>query len=56
MERYTGMTYQTESGQWTWIVYERGVDVARGADYESQDEADEALQVELEQCRAREAS
>jgi hypothetical protein len=40
---YEGKAYQAPSGQWSWVVQEDGEDVARGAGYESEDEALEAM-------------
>lgn len=39
----TSKIYQAESGQWSFIIIdESGVDIVRGAGYESQEEAQEA--------------
>jgi len=40
---YEGKAYQAPNGQWAWVVQEDGEDVARGAGYESEDEALEAM-------------
>lgn len=31
--------YRAPSGQWSWVIFEDGEDVVRGAGYETEDEA-----------------
>jgi uncharacterized protein YegP (UPF0339 family) len=50
---YEGNTYQVESGQWSWVIYENGEDIAKGAGYETEDESEQALSVELTELLLR---
>jgi hypothetical protein len=50
---YEGKTYQAPSGQWAWVVSKDGIDIVRGAGYESQDEAEQDLNDELENYNQR---
>ena len=43
-----GETYQAEGGHWSWVIYDSGgIDVARGAGYESEESAHEDMMNEL---------
>jgi hypothetical protein len=44
---YQGETQQAESGQWGWVILRDGEDYCRGAGYDDEDEADEALCAQL---------
>lgn len=44
---YAGRVYKAPSGQWSWAVSLDGVDIAGGAGYESEDEAQEELDYQL---------
>ena len=44
---YEGKAYLAPSGQWAWVIQEDGEDVVRGAGYESEDEALEAMYEQL---------
>lgn len=50
---YTGEAYQADSGQWSWVIYEDKYDIARGAGYDTKDEAEQALFDELAEWRGR---
>lgn len=44
----TSKVYKSESGQWTFIILdEAGVDIVRGAGYETQEEAQQAAEEQL---------
>ena len=42
-----GTVYQAAPGRWSWVVREKGQDVARGAGYDSEDEALEDMEEEM---------
>jgi hypothetical protein len=44
---YEGKAYLAPSGQWAWIITEDGEDLVRGAGYESEDEALQAMYDQL---------
>lgn len=50
---YEGKAYQVPSGQWSWAITEDGDDLVRGAGYENEDEALQAMCDELAQYRSR---
>jgi len=50
---YEGKTYRAPSGQWSWVITEDDEELARGAGYESEDEALQAMYDELAQYRSR---
>lgn len=50
---YEGKTYQARSGQWAWVVAQDDEELARGAGYESEDEALQDMYDELAQYRSR---
>lgn len=44
----TSKIYQAESGQWSFIIIdEEGIDIVRGAGYESQEEAQQAADEQI---------
>lgn len=44
----TPKIYQAESGQWSFIIYdEEGIDIVRGAGYETQEEAEDAADEQM---------
>jgi len=47
--KYQGKVYKAPSGQWAWVIYEADsyLDVVRGAGYETEEEATEALNDQL---------
>lgn len=45
---YSGYCYQAESGAWAWVVIENETEaVVRGAGYDTEAEANEAMEEEL---------
>lgn len=48
-QRYEGRVFRAASGQWSWAIDDHtdGVEIVGGAGYESEDEAFEALKVEI---------
>ena len=44
---YEGKAYQAPSGQWSWLITEDGEDLVRGAGYEREDEALQAMYDQL---------
>lgn len=47
MTPYQGVTYQAPSGQWSWKITYKNIEVVSGGGYENEDEAIEAMDVEL---------
>jgi len=43
IHHYRGESYQVPSGQWAWVIYRDGEDYCRGAGYEDEADAEEAL-------------
>lgn len=44
----TSKIYQAESGQWSFIILDdKGIDIVRGAGYETQEEAQEAANEQM---------
>lgn len=50
---YESKTYQAPSGQWSWVITEDGEEVVRGAGYENEDEALQAMYNQLAEYTAR---
>lgn len=50
---YEGKAYQARSGQWAWLITEDDEELARGAGYESENEALQDMYDELAQYRSR---
>jgi hypothetical protein len=46
---YKGKAYRAASGEWAWVIFEDGDDIARGAGYATEDEALEDMESELAQ-------
>ena len=51
MPDFSGSVYQSPSGQWAWSVSKNGVPVSGGSGYLSEDEANEAMTLEIEAQR-----
>lgn len=48
-----GKIYQTPSDQWSWVITKDGEELVRGAGYENEEEALEAMENELVEFRSR---
>ena len=44
---YEGKAYKAPSGQWSWAIYENGINIVGGAGYQTEEEALEAMYNEL---------
>jgi hypothetical protein len=47
--KFEGKAYLAPSGEWSWVIFEDGDDIARGAGYATEDEAIEDMESELAQ-------
>ena len=50
---YEGKAYKAPGGQWSWVITEDDEELVRGAGYENEDEALQAMYDELAQYRSR---
>jgi len=50
---YEGKAYLAPSGQWAWAITEDGEEIVRGAGYESEDEALQAMYDQLAEYTQR---
>ncbi len=53
--KYEGKAYLAPSGQWSWVITEDGEDLVRGAGYETEAEALEAMHDQLNEYTERQA-
>lgn len=53
---YEGKAYQAPSGQWSWVITEDDEELVRGAGYENEDEALQAMYDELANYTSRDDS
>ena len=50
---YEGKAYRAPSGQWSWVITEENEEIVRGAGYESEDEALQAMYDQLSSYTAQ---
>lgn len=53
---YEGKAYQAPSGQWAWVITEDDEELVRGAGYESETDALEAMYDQLAHYTSRDDS